>query len=123
MTSMDRFNKCAAEIFSLLYEKFPIGTDLDIQTFPAYDDPVDSEIFFATIDFLDGEGFINCNDRVYGGYRAVVLTAKGFTVLNSTPEAISGKSTLGDEIKNVLKAGKDEGIKAVIREIVRLFAA
>lgn len=52
-----------------------------------------------------------------------MLTAKGFTVLNSTPESISGKETLGDEIKSVLKTGKNEGIKVIIREIVRIFIA
>ncbi|WP_132975345.1 hypothetical protein [Thiobaca trueperi] len=120
---MDKFNKCAAEIFGLLYERFPIRTDIEIQSFPEYDDLENREIFFSTVDFLDSEGFIKCNDKVYGGYMGVVLTAKGFMVLNSTPKAINEKSTLGDEIKNVLKSGKDEGIKSVIREIVRLFVA
>lgn len=121
MTNMEKFNKCAAEIFSLLYETFPIGADIEINSFPQYNNPEDIEIFFASIDFLDSEGFLKCREKVYGGYLGVVLTSKGFTVLNSTPEAIGSKETLGEKVKNVLKIGKDEGIKSVIREIIRLF--
>lgn len=118
---MEKFNKCAAEIFSLLYENFPIGTDIEINKFPEYAE--NSEIFFSTIDFLYSEGFIKCKEKYYGGaYHGVVLTSKGFTVLNLIPEAINNsKETLGDKVKSVLKTGKDEGIKAVIREIIRLF--
>lgn len=60
MTNIEKFNKCAAEIFSLLYENFPIETDIKVKNFPTYDNPENSEIFFATIDFLDREGFIKC---------------------------------------------------------------
>lgn len=79
--------------------------------------------FFQPLIFFDSEGFLKCKEKVYGGYLGVVLTSRGFMVLNSTPEAISGKETLGENVKNVLKTGKDEGIKAIIREIVRLFVA
>ncbi len=122
MTNIEKFNKCAAEIFSLLYENFPVGTNIEINKFPQYDNSENSEIFFSTIDFLDSEGFLKCGEKYYGAYRGVVLTSKGFTVLNLIPEAINNnKETLGDKVKNVLKTGKDEGIKTVIREIMRLF--
>lgn len=52
MNSMDKFNKCAAEIFSLLYERFPLGTDIAISNFPEYENQENNEIFFSTIDFF-----------------------------------------------------------------------
>lgn len=122
VTNIEKFNKCAAELFGLLYENFPIGTDIKINQFPEYNNPENSEIFFSTIDFLESEGFLKCKEKYYGAYCGVVLTSKGFAVLNLIPEAINNsKETLGDKVKSVLKTGKDEGLKAVIREIIRLF--
>ncbi|MGZ8137014.1 MAG: hypothetical protein ACXW1W_08835 [Methylococcaceae bacterium] len=120
MTNMEKFNKCAAEIFSLLYDKFPVVTDIDIDNFPEYDNQEDREVFDGTIDFLNREGFINYRESTYGAaYFGVLLTLKGLTVLNSTPKAISDKSTLGDKVKDVLKTGQNEGIKAIIDEIMK----
>ena len=46
VTNIEKFNKCAAELFGLLYENFPIGTDIKINQFPEYNNPENSEIFF-----------------------------------------------------------------------------
>jgi len=94
---------------------------LNIEDFPAYNNAEDSKILHGTIVFLNSEGFIRYAEAVYGVYIGVVLTAKGFTVLNSSlPEAISGSKTFGEKIKDVLKTGRDEGIKTLISEIIRV---
>ncbi|MGZ8225049.1 MAG: hypothetical protein ACXWT3_00230 [Methylococcaceae bacterium] len=87
MTNMEKFNKCAAEIFSLLYEKFPVRIDIKISNFPEYDNVEDRKIFHATVDFLNSEGFLKYTNVVYGGYVSVVLTSKGLAVLNLTPRS------------------------------------
>lgn len=121
MTNLEKFNKCAAEVFSKLYEDFPVGTDINIDEFSEFNN-LDREIFNSTLKFLIVEGFIRCEHEVFGSYLSVVLTSKGFIVLNSMPEAISNKKeTLGDRLKEVLKTGKEEGVKSIIREIIKLF--
>ena len=120
-SNIDKFNKCAAEIFGLLYEQFPIPNNINITNFHHYDNQENSVIFFSTIDFLNEENFIRYQKKVYGGYVGVVLTSKGFTVLNSPPpEKISKNETLGSKIKDILKTGKDESIKILIREAFKL---
>jgi hypothetical protein len=122
MTNMEKFNEGAAQILSLLYENFPVGIEIKLEDFPSYDNAENSKIFSATIAFLKSEGFISYADAVYGGYMGVVLTAKGFTALNSPlPEAISGSKTLGDKIKDVVKIEGYEGAKTLIREIIRVY--
>lgn len=122
MNNIEKFNKCAAEIFSRLYEKFPIGTDIKIDEFPQFKNLEDEGIFNETVKFLINEGFIRCDFDSYDSYLNVVLTSKGFITLNSIPEAISNKKeALGDKLKEVLKTGKEEGIKSMIREIIKLF--
>lgn len=121
MENIDKFDKLVAEIFSLLYESFPIGNDIMTKDYLTYDE--NGEIFNATINFLTNEGFIRFDGKYYDGYVGVVLTMKGFAVLHSTPKSVSEKETetLGEEVKDVLKTGKDELIKGVIREIFKVF--
>lgn len=119
--NIEKFNKCAAEIFSLLYEHFPIPNDINLTDYPHYDNQENNTIFFATIDFLNEENFIRYQKKVYGGYLGVVLTSKGFTVLNSPlPKAITGNKTIGSKLKDIVKTGKDESIKILIREAIKL---
>lgn len=123
ISSIDKFNICAAKVFENLYSQFPLKVNIEITNFPEYDTKEDNGLFYGTVDFLKDEGFINYSDKVYGGYINLVLTAKGFTVLNSPASIISSEKTIGEEIKNQLNVGKDESIKLMVREIFKLFVS
>ena len=120
--NIEKFNKCAAELFDYLYAKFPVESDIRIDDFKDYDNKENSPLFFSTIRFLEREGFIQFLQAVYGGFSGVVLTCKGFAVLNSTPAAIEETEPLGMRIRKAIKSGSQEIISGVIQEAIKSFA-
>jgi len=119
--NMDDFNKCIAVVFDLLYKEFPIETKIIVDDLVKNTD-IDTEIsqiYFATIRFLEQEGFIHCKKAVYGGFNGVVLTAKGLSVLNITPDAIKKKETIAKRISSALKTGSKEAVRVVIQEALK----
>lgn len=116
---MDDFNKCAALIFDLLYQNFPIETHITVDNLPQYIDEESRDNYFATIRFLERERFIRYEKAVYGGFIGVVLTTKGLAVLNVTPDAIKEKETIAKRISNALKNGSKEAVRLVIQEVIK----
>ena len=119
--NIKKFNKCAAEIFDYLYPKFPVESDIRVDDFKDYTNEENRPLFFSTIRFLKREGFIQCSS-FYGGFSGVVLTCKGFAVLNSTPAAIEKTEPLGMRIGKAIKSGSQEIISGVIQEAIKSFA-
>ncbi|RPI66553.1 MAG: hypothetical protein EHM38_09955 [Geobacteraceae bacterium] len=96
-------------------------SDILVKAYPDYDNPEASDIFHATITFLIEEGYIRCADRVYSGYVSVILTSKGFAVLQAPAPDVLGiehKNTVGAELKNLLRSGSDELIRTAINKMV-----
>ncbi len=121
MDNQQKFNELSAAIFSQLYDSFPIGTQLNIRDYPTFETEENSNIFFATIKFYIDEKFIRCDDQYYGGFSGIVLTSKGFSVLNATPpEHFASKSNLAIELKNAIETGKTTTIKALIAEVIKM---
>ena len=74
---------------------------------------------------MKSEGFINISETFYDGFSGVVLTSKGFTVLNASPtdaliQNTKKASNMAEAIKNTLKTGKNELIKSAISESIKL---
>lgn len=115
------FDQCAAEIFAYLYAEFPLESVIQINDFKNYDNEEHNKIFFSTIRFLEREGFIHYSQAVYGGFVGVVLTTKGFAILNSTPATIEENEPLGVRIGKAVKSGAQELITGVIQEVFKSF--
>ena len=118
--NMDDFNKCVAVVFDLLYKEFPIETEIIVDNLAKNVNEEISKIYFATIRFLEQERFIHCKKAVYGGFVGVVLTAKGLSVLNITPDSIKKKETIANRISNALKTGSKEAVRVVIQEALKV---
>ena len=120
MDNRKLFNEFSAKLFAELYENFPIGTDFKIEDFPELNTKENSEIFFSTVRFYIDEGFIRCEKQFYGGFSSIVLTSKGFSILNATPpENFSLKSNIGAELKAAVAAGKTTVITTLVSEIIK----
>lgn len=120
MDNRKLFNEFSAKLFAELYENFPIGTDFKIEDFSELNTKENSEIFFSTIRFYINEGFIRCEKQFYGGFSSIVLTSKGFSILNATPpEIFSLKSNIGAELKTAIAAGKTAVISTLVSEIIK----
>ncbi len=120
MKNLQIFNELSADIFSLLYESFPIGIDVAIENYADFNTAENSDLFFETIKFYIDEGFIRCAKQVYGTFIGLKLTSKGFSVLNAKPpEMISSQSNIISAIKEATKIGKTELIKNIISETIK----
>ena len=103
MDNRKLFNDFSAKLFDKLYDSFPIGLDINIEDFPELSTKENSEIFSSTINFYSNEGFIRFKDKFYGVFTGVLLTSKGFSILNATPpEKFNTKSNIGAELKSCL---------------------
>jgi len=115
------FNEFSAKLFAELYENFPIGTDFKTEDFPELNTIENNEIFFSTIRFYINEGFIRCEKQIYGGFVDIVLTSKGFSILNAKPpENFSLKSNIGAELKTAVAAGKTTVVSTLVSEIIKI---
>ena len=120
MSNLEQFNEISAVIFPKLYESFPSKIDIRISDFPKNDTEENSQIFFDTLNFYSDEKFITFEQKVYGAYKGVRLTSKGFSVLNAdAPVRLYRDSSFIDAIKNVAEIGKSELIKEIISTAVK----
>lgn len=129
--NIELFNLSAAGILAKLYEAFPNPIDLQPNLLEAEIAPVgfteEQHFDFAhTIahsgEWLAKEGFFSfrADYRTTEGpaFPYAVLTAKGLAILGATPDALSGKKTIGQAISDGLKEGKKEIVSGLIRELV-----
>jgi hypothetical protein len=115
--NMDAFNKYAAIIFDRLYQSFPNQIDLmanEIEEFY----PEKRDVIFSTVKFLKREDFIIFSQQVYGGFTGMVLTSKGLSILNETPEALDKNGTIGSQIRKAVKSGSKQIISDIITQII-----
>ncbi|AWH87899.1 hypothetical protein [Limnobaculum parvum] len=129
-TNIDRFNEIVGVILGLLYESFPLKTDLmavdvvgketETNYFSEHDSEViltvsdDDAIFYLdTIDWLKESGYLT-GQRSSDGIHNVVLTAKGLEVLNATPESLG--LPLGVKIVNSVKSEGKEALRSLVSQ-------
>jgi hypothetical protein len=119
--NQQKFNELSATIFSKLYDSFPIGIDLDVKNYPAYDNSESSDLFVATVRFYIDEQFFRCNNQYYGGFSGLVLTSKGYSVLNAQPpEQFASKSSIATALKDAIATGKTALIQTLVSESIKL---
>ena len=118
--NIDLFNKGAALILARLYDEFPKPIHLNIAQLDEDMTDDEGEIYASTLAFLRDEEFIRCGQTMGNGLVAsnVVLTSKGLDILNSTPDILKEKISLGDKIKEVASSGTKDALNAVIQAVV-----
>ena len=132
MKNIDLFETYTAAIFARLYEAFPLPCALDAQQisdcpgideFGAMQKP--AEICRATMGWLADSGYIRAAGATQYAMTGAVLTAKGLEALKATPEALSGKTPVGERIAQLVATGSmdlaREAARVAISSAVKLF--
>ena len=136
-TNIDRFNLAAIELFSVLYDHFPLPTDIEtaeigVEAAPKEATPVEMLRFTVyaehALTWLVEEGFIRYEPPHFGTcYRNVRLTLKGLTLLGYVPSALQPNEQsepIITKIKRILSGGAEkaatEAVKSLLGELFKL---
>jgi hypothetical protein len=122
--NMKDFNECVAKILKYLYSAFPIEKMFDASEMTGEKESEKNELFHGTMIFLKNEDFIRFKDiSSYGSYSYMntVLTAKGLSVLNSSPDSLEKKEPFIEKLKGALKSGSNTAISSVVQGIVQAY--
>jgi len=140
MSNIDNFNTTVAQIFSLLYERFPSRIDLDGYEHLGYEyNPINDlvgddnpsktqkeseEVQFVidTVAWLIESGFIyGAVDTQAKGYANnprkcinLTLSPKGLELLKVVPSSVNKSESLGEALRETMRKGaKDAGGKLI----------
>jgi hypothetical protein len=114
------FNQCVTLACELLYKNFPQETSMVVDNLAT--EPLDEEMmdnYFATIRFLQREGFIRYQEFDFGTFCGTVLTTKGLNVLDTIPDTFNKEETIAQRLSNALKENNKEAISNVVKEIIK----
>ncbi|OAD19816.1 hypothetical protein THIOM_004522 [Candidatus Thiomargarita nelsonii] len=87
----------------MLYKAFPIETEVIVDELGENLDEETTDNYFATIRFLQREGFIHYQKLHYSAFKGVVLTAKGLKILDTMADALADEKARGAVIREVIK--------------------
>ena len=126
MSNIKAFNLAVADIFALLYERFPLKiTVFGVDEFLSENiREYDKEILKATIEFLEKENFISYRTAKceHGLYADLSLSLKGLSLLNKIPTEIQERKSNGEIIFNAIKNGSFAVAREAVKQaIARLF--
>ncbi|MBE5527449.1 hypothetical protein A9J41_00770 [Laribacter hongkongensis] len=139
-SNIERFDEITAQLFSTLYQSFPAPVFLAAGNFvsPAtqyskvrgYDVASDeAEFWAACVIWLQEAGYIRyeSHESLTASFWEVVLSPKGLEVLNSIPDSLSGKDTIGDQLVDAARTGATdllkEGVKTALAKGVMLMGS
>ena len=115
-TNRDDFDQCTAIVFDKLYQEFPRGMDIIIDELSEFIEEDSIDNYFASIRFLQQEGFIHYQELDFTVFIGVLLTAKGLKILDT----IKAEKTIAQHISIALNNNNQNAIRVVIREIIKL---
>ena len=108
-------NKAILRILTTLYDSFPVPVPLNPETIDPNANAGERQIYGELIGWLRDEGFIRTGDVLLDGtYTQVVLTLKGFAVLNAIPEPLRERKTFGEYFRELLKDGSVNAINQAV---------
>ena len=118
-------NAWTAYILADLHENWPARCDFDLSDVAAATgmssgtSRQDIELFMGLMNWLTNNGYIQHRGALINGkHQMVELTALGHAVLGGVPESL--EKPLGEELKDVAKAGVSEAGRATIAALVGL---
>lgn len=123
-SNIEIFNRCVASALNVLYEKFPVPTDLVFNdlTIELWDDHIDDEvsyfekheIYSQTVNWLEKAGFIwLSNIETHVAY-SVVLSPKGLELLKVPSSLEKPCESLGDQIREALDKGAKDAAAGLV---------
>jgi len=108
-------NKAILKILTTLYDSFPLPVMINPESFDPNAGALEQRIYSELIDWLRDEGFIRVGGTMIDGTcTQVVLTLKGFAVLNAVPESLKEGKTFGEYFKELLKEGSLNAINQAV---------
>jgi len=114
------FDKCASDVFELLYQEFPKETDVVVDDLVGITDDEMIDNYFATIRFLQREGLIRYQKFDYGSFNGGVLSAKGLRILDTVFDVMEEGETIAQQISKALGDENKAEIGRVIKEVIKL---
>ncbi|MCG9095313.1 hypothetical protein [Laribacter hongkongensis] len=139
-SNIERFDEITAQLFSTLYQSFPVPIVLAAGKFvsPATqyhkaigsDAPSEEAKFWvACVIWLQEAGYIRYKSHHHQSacFLEAVLSPKGLEVLKSIPDSLSGKDTIGDQLVDAARTGATdllkEGVKTALAKGAMLMGA
>jgi hypothetical protein len=124
ITNPEAFQLEAATVLAAAYSAFPITFvwthDPDSEVYPTETGQSRKDIQFQTIRWLIDRDYLYDEFGFVGGeWRGLGLTERGLTVLNSVPDALSGKEPLGKRLSVAVGKGGIDTIKQLIPAIIQ----
>lgn len=130
MDNIDIFNRAVAGVLKKLYAEFPRPVELDTQSLgqelgftsgEMQETVVRGNSIGWAIAWLGEEGFIRYSDSAGRNrhFANVVLTAKGLTCLNRTPESLEAKPTIGQQLKGLSVTASAEFVAGLVQIALR----
>ena len=133
--NIDCFSLACAAVLGELHEAFPRPVDMDAETVQDAlvsegrvpgdcawsDERHGTTLIGATLDYLLAEGLVRCGDGPFPPeYPGLVLTARGFSILQSPAELPGGKTTrtLGRVLR---ETGAVAGRAVMVQAIAMVF--
>ncbi len=108
-------NKAILKILTTLYDAFPVPIPLNPELLDPNANAEERQIYSELIGWLSDEGFIRTGNILLDGtYTQVVLTLKGFAVLNAIPESFRERKTFGEYFRQLLKEGSVNAINQAV---------
>ena len=121
MQNIEAFNLIVGEVFGKCYSEFPCRIDLSVmelgdtlkevkgEIVEGNIDPRDTDYSFVrdSIQWLVDAGYLWCSTVAAYKFLGVTLTPKGLEVLNTVPEGLETRESLGQKLsQGVLELGK-----------------
>ena len=126
MDNISLFNYVTASVLRLLYENFPNPIMLDTGKLRVEFGISDEDwheyrgggnSIGSDIRWLGDEGFVRYASEAGRGtaFASAVLTAKGLSALNRSPDVLTPKPTIGERLKEVGKTAATETITSLVK--------
>lgn len=118
-------NKIIGKLLIELYDSFPKRIHLCPEELDKTADIEKQILIRELIEWLSEEGFIRYSSKDLSGcFEGVVLTMKGFAILNSTPKSLTEKRKFIDTFRTLFEKGSisamDEAIKKLFDHILEI---
>lgn len=129
-SNIQKFDEITGQVFSALYESFPVARRLFIKDFLddgyIYDERVQTEVpsisgefFKACIEWLAEAGYLRYGGKLqYSGFGDVVLTSKGLEALKALPVSLSAGPSLGEQLIDASKSGTRSVLGSLAGEVL-----
>lgn len=126
INNIQLFDCYTAKILAKLYETFPRKQNVFKDTFISDCDSdleLKEKIDFVcdTLRFLKENGFITYKDYLKAdncNFQDMTLTLKGLSILNSEPQSIKSRETIGDKIVETVKNGAFSTAAELTKQVI-----